>query len=252
VPFSSHVDDIALQNFNVQNAQNAQNQGQGVHVSFFSKLGAAFWLFLTCFSYMLGSSFKVDRAFFMYLLFEFFFNWLLLAGVRKYLRNHCPLAASFGTKACRFAVGVWFCIGESSCWGGYYVYFSCQTLFFLCYRDIVSVTKSTYSFQLLLVALALMLRFHILQLKLKNKLTFVMNFVLNLLRFVLVGWRRVLFFVTVDSILAFPDVIIYLWCLVNRGIWWGISELIFVSPAGYLNPCALSLSAGVSFQSGLL
>ncbi len=109
----------------------AQNHGQGVHVSFFSKLvrrSDYFWLvFLICW----GFSFRVDRVFFMYLLFEFFFNWLLLAGVRKYLRNHCPLAANFGTKACRFAVGVWFCIGESSCWGGgYYVYFSCQTLFF--------------------------------------------------------------------------------------------------------------------------
>ncbi len=93
--------------------------------------------------------------------------------------------------------------------GGYFVYFSCRTLFYLCYRDIFSVSKSTYSFQLLLVALALMLHFHILQLGLKNKLTFVMNSVLSLLRFVFVGWRRVLFFVTVDSI-PFPDVIIYL------------------------------------------
>jgi len=73
----------------------------------------------------------------------------------------------------------------------------------LCYRDTFSVTKVTYSFQLLLVALALMLHFHILQLRLKNSLAFVMNSVLNLLRFVLVGWRRVLFFVTVDFNLLF-------------------------------------------------
>jgi hypothetical protein len=38
---------------------------------------------------------------------------------------------------------------------------------------------------------------------------------------------------------------------VNRGTWRGVFELIFVPPAGYLN-FALSLSAGVSFQSGLL
>ena len=39
--------------------------------------------------------------------------------------------------------------------------------------------------------------------------------------------------------------------LVNRGSWWDVCELIFVSPAGYVD-FALSLSAGVSFQSGLL
>ena len=45
---------------------------------------------------------------------------------------------------------------------------------------------------------------------------------------------------------------VYLCSLMNRDIWWGVFELTFVSPAGYLNPCAISLSAGVSFQSGLL
>jgi hypothetical protein len=59
--------------------------------------------------------------------------------------------------------------------------------YFSLYRDILSVTKVIYSFQLLLVALALMLHFHILQLRLKNNLAFVMNSVLNLLRFALVG-----------------------------------------------------------------
>ncbi len=39
--------------------------------------------------------------------------------------------------------------------------------------------------------------------------------------------------------------------LVDRGSWWDVCELIFVSPAGYVD-FALSLSAGVSFQSGLL
>jgi hypothetical protein len=92
---------------------------------------------------MLGSSFKVDQVFLMYFLFEFCFNWLSLAGVRKYLLNHCPLAANFGTKACGFAVGVWFCISESSCWGGYFVYFLLSDAVFLCYRDIFSVTKLT-------------------------------------------------------------------------------------------------------------
>jgi hypothetical protein len=36
--------------------------------------------------------------------------WLVLFVVdiwrKRYLQNHCPLAANFGTKACRFAVGV--------------------------------------------------------------------------------------------------------------------------------------------------
>jgi hypothetical protein len=27
---------------------------------------------------------------------------------KRYLQNHCPLVAKFGTKACRFAVGVCF------------------------------------------------------------------------------------------------------------------------------------------------
>jgi hypothetical protein len=92
-------------------------------------------------------SFTIDRVFLTHLLFGFCFNWLLLAGVRKYSRNHCPLAANFGTRACRFAVGVWFCISESSCWGGYFVYFFLSDAVFLCYRDIFSVTKLTYSFQ---------------------------------------------------------------------------------------------------------
>jgi len=39
--------------------------------------------------------------------------------------------------------------------------------------------------------------------------------------------------------------------LVNRGSWWDVCELIFASPAGY-GEFAFSLSAGVSFQSGLL
>ncbi len=128
--------------------------------------------------------------------------WFVLLVVNfwseRYWQNHCPLAADFGTKACRFAVGVWLCIGDSSCWGGILCIFLLSDAVFLCYRDIFSVTKLTYSFQLLLVALALMLHFHILQLGLKNKLAFVMNSVLNLLRFVLVGWGRVLFSVTVD------------------------------------------------------
>ena len=51
--------------------------------------------------------------------------------------------------------------------------------------------------------------------------------------------------------LGLLDVVIYLWFLVNRGSWWDVCELIFVSPAGYVD-FALSLSAGVSFQSGLL
>jgi hypothetical protein len=87
--------------------------------------------------------------------------------------------------------------------GGILCLFFLSDAVFLCYRDTFSVTKVTYSFQLLLVALALMLHFHILQLRLKNNLAFVMNSVLNLLRFVLVGWRRVLFFVTVDFNLLF-------------------------------------------------
>ena len=79
-----------------------------------------------------------------------------------------------------------------------------------------------------------------------------MDSVLRLLRFVLVGWRRVLFFVIVDFGWLFLYAFVYLCSLMNRDIWWGVFELTFVSPAGYLNPCALSLSAGVSFQSGLL
>ena len=79
---------------------------------------------------MLGSSFKVDRVFLMYLLFEFCFNWLSLAGVRKYLRNHCPLAANFGTKACRFAVRGLILHKWIILLGGDTLYiFSCQTLF---------------------------------------------------------------------------------------------------------------------------
>ena len=84
----------------------AQNHGQGVHVSFFPSRCGVLIIFDLFFFYMMRSSFKVDRVFLMYLLFEFCFNWLLLVGVRKYLRNHRPLAANFGTKACRFAVGV--------------------------------------------------------------------------------------------------------------------------------------------------
>ena len=36
--------------------------------------------------------------------------WLVLIVVdvwrKGYVQNHCPLAANFGTRACRFAVGV--------------------------------------------------------------------------------------------------------------------------------------------------
>jgi len=36
--------------------------------------------------------------------------WFVLLVVdfwsERYLQNHCPLAANFGTKACKFAVGV--------------------------------------------------------------------------------------------------------------------------------------------------
>jgi hypothetical protein len=70
--------------------------------------------------------------------------WFVLLVVifwsERYLQNHCPLAANSGTKACKFAVGIWFCISESSCWGEYYAYFSCQALFFS-FIEIFSVTK---------------------------------------------------------------------------------------------------------------
>ena len=47
----------------------------------------------------------------------------------------------FGTRACGFAVGVWFCIIESSCWGGILCIFYPVRRCVLCYRDIFSVTK---------------------------------------------------------------------------------------------------------------
>ncbi len=91
--------------------------------------------------------FQGDRVFLTYLLFEFCFNWLLLAGVRKYLRNHCPLAANFGTRACRFAVGVWFAYVSHPGGGVILCIFFLSDAVFLCCRDIFSVTKLTYSFQ---------------------------------------------------------------------------------------------------------
>jgi hypothetical protein len=89
----------------------AQNHGQGVHVSFVPRLVRRFdyfWLgFIMCWVFFQGGPgvfYVLGRSWFC-------FNWLLLAGVRKYLRNHCPLAAIFGTKACKFAAG-WFFICE--------------------------------------------------------------------------------------------------------------------------------------------
>ncbi len=41
--------------------------------------------------------------------------------------------------------------------------------------------------------------------------------------------------------LVFLDVLVYLCCLMNRDIWWGIFEVLFVPPAEYLNlVCILS------------
>jgi hypothetical protein len=65
--------------------------------------------------------------------------WLVLLVVNfwgeRYLQNHCPLAANSGTKACKFAVGIRFCISESSCWGDTMLLFLSGAVF-LCYRDI--------------------------------------------------------------------------------------------------------------------
>jgi hypothetical protein len=36
---------------------------------------------------------------------------------------------------------------ESSCWGGYYAYLSCQTLFFSVIEIFLAFKKLTYSFQ---------------------------------------------------------------------------------------------------------
>jgi hypothetical protein len=49
---------------------------------------------------------------------------------------------------------------------------------------------------------------------------------------------------------CFQDVLVYLYCLMNRDIWWGIFELIFVPSAENSKRCAYILSFGVSLQSG--
>ena len=49
---------------------------------------------------------------------------------------------------------------------------------------------------------------------------------------------------------CFQDVLAYLYCLMNRDIWWGILELIFVPSAENSKRCAYVLSVGVSLQSG--
>jgi hypothetical protein len=68
--------------------------------------------------------------------------------------------------------------------------------------------------------------------------------------FLLGGVECYFIIVYFDSL--FFDALVYLFRLVNRAICCCVSELLFSFPAGYLNPCAFSLSAGISFQSGLL
>jgi hypothetical protein len=40
---------------------------------------------------------------------------------------------------------------------------------------------------------------------------------------------------------CFQDVLVYLYCLMNRDIWWGVFELIFVPSAENLKRCAFFL-----------
>ena len=126
-------------------------------------------------------------------------------------------------------------------WGGwYYVYFSCQTLFFSVIELFLALQNWNIHSGLLLEALAIMLRFHILELELRNILTSVVNPVFNLFNVVLVGKRRVLFCYCLFW-LAFLDVLVYLCCLMNRDICWGIFEVLFVPPAEYLNSVCIFL-----------
>ncbi len=111
------------------------------------QVGAAFWLSLTCFFFIWwGLLSRWTGCFLCTCCFEFCFSWPLLAGVRKYLRNHCPLAAKFGTWLANLLKGsalhVWVIV-----LGGILCIFLLSDAVFLCYRDIVSVTKLTYSFQ---------------------------------------------------------------------------------------------------------
>ncbi len=168
----------------------------------------------------------------------------------KYVRNNCHLAANFGTKACNFCCRGLIWHKWVILLGGYYAYFSCQTLFFSVI-EIFSVTK---------LRRFLTCRGEVSDYICSNDvLNLIWNYNLICFEFCFV-FSPTLFLFRVGGCyavycwfwLAFLDVAIYLWCLVSRGIWWGIFKLIFVPPAGYLNPFAHSLSAGVSFQSGLL
>ncbi len=142
--FSSHVDDIALQKFTLSSASCTESwTGCPCFVFFLSWCGVLiifdlFFLYVEVF-------FQGGPGVLTYLLFEFCFNWLLLAGVRKYLRNLCPLAANFGTRACRFAVGVWFAYVSHPGGGVILCIFFLSDAVFLCCRDIFSVTILTRS-----------------------------------------------------------------------------------------------------------
>ncbi len=57
----------------------------------------------------------------------------------RYLQNHCPLAVNSGTKACKYAVGILFCMCESECWGNIMHTLSLLDAASLCYRDTLAI-----------------------------------------------------------------------------------------------------------------
>ena len=72
--------------------------------------------------------------------------WFVLLVVnfwsKRYLRNHCPLAANFGTKGCNFYCGGLILHRWIILLGGILCIFShVRRWFFFCYRDIFSVIK---------------------------------------------------------------------------------------------------------------
>jgi len=87
----------------------------GQAVCFFLFLcGVPDFLFLwLVFSTLWGLLFESQMGFYN-ILVAFWLALIVVSVWRKgYVQNYCPLVANFGTRACGFAVGIWFCIYES-------------------------------------------------------------------------------------------------------------------------------------------
>ena len=163
------------------------------------------------------------------------------------MRNEWPLATNFGTSLrVVFLCEIGLFPFAGALWGDVEFYIAkCHFI----YIDDIAQQKMYMSRNLWWASRCLFL----------SVFKFESNYNLICLEFWHVLFPMLFFFVSRGKVLryccwfwlGFLDVVIYLWLLVNRGSWWDVCELIFVSPAGYVD-FALSLSAGVSFQSGLL